>query len=192
LRVNEAIRAPQIRVIDENGQMLGVMTPSEGVSIAKTRGLDLLEVSPTAEPPVCKIADYGKFKYEKKKKTQDAKRKQAVINVKEVQMRPVIDEHDLNYKTNNIKRFLSDGDKAKVTVNFRGREIAYVENGHKLIARIMEEVKDIATVESAPKLEGKRLTVIFAPLATAVAAKGQQNQKSANKDSKSDKKQDSE
>lgn len=167
MRVNEMIRAPQIRVIDEAGAMLGVMTPMEAVRIAKERGLDLLEVSPTATPPVCKIADYGKFKYEKKKKVQDAKKKQVVINVKEVQLRPVIDDHDLEYKTNNIRRFLQEGDKAKVTVTFRGREIAYAENGHRLIANLIEKMKDCGVVESHPKLEGKRLTVILAPLPNA-------------------------
>ena len=162
------IRAPQIRVIDENGQMLGVMTPFDAVRLAKERGLDLLEVSPTAEPPVCKIADYGKYKYEKKKKTQDAKKRQVVINVKEVQIRPVIDDHDLDYKTNNIRRFLQEGDKAKISITFRGREIAYVENGHKLVAKLIEQMKDVGTVESPPKLEGKRLTMVLAPLPSAL------------------------
>ncbi len=164
IRVNEMIRAPQVRVIDDEGQMLGVLTVQEAIKIAKDRGLDLLEVSPTATPPVCKITDYGKYKYEKKKKTQDAKKKQVVINVKEVQIRPVIDDHDLEVKINNIKRFLQDGDKAKITVTFRGREIAYADHGHKLIHKLIEDMKEFGVVESPPKLEGKRLTVVLAPL----------------------------
>lgn len=164
VRVNEAIRAPQVRVIDDEGQMLGVYTVPDAIRLAKERGLDLLEISPNAEPPVCKIVDYGKFKYEKKKKVQEAKKKQIVIQVKEVQLRPQIEEHDLEYKTNNIKRFLQEGDKAKVSVMFRGREIAYVDHGHKLLSRLIEQVKEVGMVEAPPKLEGKRLTVIFAPL----------------------------
>ena len=171
MRVNEMIRVPQIRVIDDEGGMLGVMTPLEALRIAKERGLDLIEVSPTATPPVCKITDYGKFKYEKKKQTAQAKKKQTVINIKEVQMRPVIDQHDLDYKTNNIRRFLEEGDKAKITVTFRGREIAYAENGHRLIRGVIEKMKDCSVVESPPKLEGKRLTVVLAPLANATKAK---------------------
>lgn len=138
---------------------------AEAVKIAKERGLDLIEVSPNAEPPVCKIVDYGKFKYEKKKKVQEAKKKQAVIQIKEVQLRPQIEDHDLEYKTNNIKRFLAEGDKAKVSVLFRGREIAYVDHGHKLLAKLIDEVKAVGIVEAPPKLEGKRLTVIFTPIA---------------------------
>lgn len=165
VRINEFIRAPQVRVIDDAGQMLGVYTVPDAIRLAKDRGLDLLEISPNAEPPVCKIVDYGKFKYEKKKKSQEAKKKQIVIQVKEVQLRPQIEEHDLQYKTNNIRRFLEEGDKAKVSVMFRGREIAYVDHGHKLLSRLIEEVKTVGTIEAPPKLEGKRLTVIFTPLA---------------------------
>ena len=159
------IRAPQVRVIDDQGQMLGVYSVVEAIRLAKDRGLDLLEISPNAQPPVCKIVDYGKFKYEKKKKVQEAKKKQVVIQVKEVQLRPQIEEHDLEYKTNNIRRFIQEGDKAKVTVMFRGREIAYLDHGTKLIAKLIEQIKDVAIVEAPPKLEGKRLTVIFAPAA---------------------------
>ncbi|MEW6057642.1 MAG: translation initiation factor IF-3 [Bdellovibrionota bacterium] len=165
VRVNERIRGvSQVRVIDETGKMLGVFLIQDAIRLAKERGYDLLEVSPTADPPVCKVADYGKYMYEKKKKQHDAKKKQAVISVKEVQLRPQTEEHDLDYKFRHVQRFLQEGDKAKVSVMFRGREIAYVENGRKLLDRLIEMVKDCGTVESPPKLEGKRLTVVIAPL----------------------------
>lgn len=151
-------------MIDETGKMLGVFMVSDAIKLAKERGYDLLEVSPTADPPVCKIADYGKYMYQKKKKEHDAKKKQTVISVKEVQLRPQTEEHDLDYKFRNVQRFLEDGDKAKVSVMFRGREIAYVEHGRKLLDRLIEMVKAVGTVESPPKLEGKRLTVVIAPI----------------------------
>lgn len=154
----------QVRVIDDEGKMLGVYLTRDAIQMAKERGLDLLEVSPTADPPVCKILDIGKFKYEKKKKEHQAKKKQTVINVKEVQLRPQTEEHDLDYKFRHVQRFLQEGDKAKVSVMFRGREIAYVDQGRKLLDRLIELVKDCGTVESPPKLEGRRLTVVIAPL----------------------------
>jgi translation initiation factor IF-3 len=165
IRVNERIRGvSQVRVIDETGKMIGILPVVEAVKAAKDRGLDLLEVSPTADPPVCKIADYGKFMYEKKKKEQEAKKKQTVMKLKEIQLRPQTDEHDLDYKFKNVLGFLEDGDKAKISVLFRGREIAYVENGRKLLDRLIEMVKDKGTVESPPKLEGKRLSVVISPI----------------------------
>lgn len=165
VRVNERIRGVhQVRVIDETGKMLGIFLTVDAVKLARERGLDLLEVSPTADPPVCKITDYGKYMYEKKKKEHDARKKQTVINVKEVQLRPQTEEHDLDYKFKHVQRFLMDGDKAKVSVMFRGREIAYVDHGRKLLDRLIEMVKDCGTVESPPKLEGKRLTVVLAPI----------------------------
>ena len=167
VRINERIRVPQVRVIDENGNMLGVFQPADAVKIAKERGYDLVEVSPTATPPVCKITDYGKFMYEKKKKDHEAKKKQTVICIKEVQLRPQTEEHDLDYKFKNVIRFLEEGDKAKITVMFRGREIAYVENGYKMLNRLVELVKGVGIVEAPPKLEGKRLTLILAPASTA-------------------------
>ncbi len=138
--------------------------------MARERGYDLIEVSPTASPPVCRISDYGKFLYEKKKKEHDARKKQTVINIKEVQLRPQTDEHDLDYKFKHVRRFLEEGDKAKITVMFRGREVAYVDNGRKILSRLTEFVKDVGTVESPPKLEGKRLTMVIAP-AHGVGAK---------------------
>lgn len=144
--------------------MIGVFHTPDAVRMAKERGLDLIEVSPTASPPVCKILEYGKFMYEKKKKEHDARKKQTVISVKEVQLRPQTEEHDLDYKFKNVLRFLEEGNKAKVSVMFRGREIAYVEHGHKLIARLLDLVKAVGAPESPPKLEGKRLTVVLAPI----------------------------
>jgi translation initiation factor IF-3 len=132
--------------------------------MARDKGLDLMEVAANASPPVCKILDYGKFKYEKKKKEHEAKKKQTVIKVKEVQLRPQTEEHDLEYKFKNVRQFLEDGDKAKITIMFRGREVVYVENGHKILRQLADQVKDIAVVEAMPKLEGKKLIMVLAPL----------------------------
>jgi translation initiation factor IF-3 len=131
--------------------------------MARERGLDLMEISPNAAPPVCKICDYGKFKYEKKKKEHEARKKQTVIKVKEVQLRPQTDEHDVEYKFRNIRKFLEDGDKAKVTIMFRGREITYVDQGFKIMKQLTEQMKDIAVIEASPKLEGKKLIMVLAP-----------------------------
>lgn len=137
--------------------------------MARERGLDLMEVSPNSSPPVCKICDYGKFKYEKKKKEHEARKKQTVIKVKEVQLRPQTEEHDLEYKFKNIRQFLEDGDKAKITIMFRGREITYVDQGHRMMRQLQEMVKDIAIVEAFPKLEGKKLIMVLAPASTKKA-----------------------
>lgn len=140
--------------------------------MARERNLDLLEVSPNAQPPVCKICDYGKFKYEKKKKEHQARKKQTVIKVKEVQLRPQTEEHDLDYKFKNVRQFLEDGDKAKITIMFRGREIAYVDQGYRMMAKLVDLVKDIGVVEAPAKLEGKKLILILAPAAKKPAVKG--------------------
>ena len=161
--MNREIRAPQIRVIDDEGQMLGVMTVPEAIRIAEERGLDLLEIAPTATPPTCKIMDYGKWKYENKKKAAAARKKQAVVSVKEIQMRPRTDQHDFETKMKHARRFLLDGDKVKVTLRFLGRELAHQEVGHDLIARCIEFVKDLAMVESAPKMEGKQMFLLLGP-----------------------------
>jgi translation initiation factor IF-3 len=162
-RINERIRVPQVRLIDEQGNQVGVVATQEALQMARERGLDLMEVSPNAQPPVCKICDYGKFKYEKKKKEHEAKKKQTVIKVKEIQLRPQTEEHDLEYKFKNVRQFLEEGDKAKITIMFRGREISYVDQGFKMMKQLSEMVKDIAIVEAAPKLEGKKLIMILAP-----------------------------
>lgn len=162
-RVNERIRIPQVRLIDHNGGQVGVVPTSQALQMAKDVGLDLVEISPTAQPPVCKILDYGKFKYEKKKKEHESKKKQVVVKVKEIQLRPNTDDHDIEYKMRNIRTFLEEGDKAKITMMFRGREVAYVDQGYKAMAKLAEQLKDIAVVESPAKLEGKKLMMIVAP-----------------------------
>lgn len=169
-RINERIRVPQVRLIDEKGEQVGVVDTREALQMARDRGLDLMEVSATSSPPVCKICDYGKFKYEKKKKDHEARKKQTVIKVKEIQLRPQTEEHDLDYKFKNAKQFLEDGDKVKVTIMFRGREITYAENGFKMMKQLAELVKDIASIEAHPKLEGKKLIMILAPGATTKKA----------------------
>lgn len=162
-RINERIRVPQVRLIDEKGTQVGIVPTFEALQMARERNLDLMEVSPNAQPPVCKICDYGKFKYEKKKKEQVAKKKQTVIKVKEIQLRPQTEEHDLDYKFKNVRQFLEDGDKAKITIMFRGREITYVDQGFKIMRQLADLVKDIGIVESPPKIEGKKLIMILSP-----------------------------
>lgn len=169
-RINERIRVPQVRLIDENGGQVGVVPTAQALQMARDRGLDLMEVAPNAQPPVCKICDYGKFKYEKKKKDHEAKKKQTVIKVKEVQLRPQTDEHDLEYKTKNIRQFLEDGDKAKITMMFRGREVMYADTGRKIMAELKAKMADISVVEAEPKLEGKKMIMILAPNAATLKA----------------------
>ena len=165
VNVNEKIRSHEVRVIDQEGQQLGVLTLKRALELATQAELDLVEVAPNAEPPVCKIMDYGKFKYQQNKRVQEAKKKQTVIQVKEVKIRPKTDEHDLLVKIRNIKRFLEAKDKAKVTILFRGREIAYTEQGTKVLERIREELKDEVVVEQAPRMEGRNMIMILAPKA---------------------------
>lgn len=143
--------------------MLGVMTPQEGVRLAEERGLDLLEIAPTATPPTCKIMDYGKWKYENKKKAAVARKKQTVVTIKELQMRPRTDQHDFETKMKHARRFLLDGDKVKITIRFMGREMAHQEIGFELLKRCMEFVKDLAIVEASPKMEGKNLFCLLGP-----------------------------
>ncbi len=166
-RINERIRVPEVRLVDEKGGQLGVVPTNEALKLARERGLDLMEVSPNSRPPVCKICDYGKFKYEKKKKEHAAKKKQAVIKIKEIQLRPQTDDHDLEYKFKNARTFLEEGDKAKVTMIFRGREVIHVEAGRKVMDQLVELTKDIAIVEAPAKLEGKKLIMILAPAPAA-------------------------
>ena len=162
-RINDRIRIPQVRLIDHEGTQVGVVPTPQALQMARDAGLDLVEISPNSAPPVCKILDYGKFKYEKKKKDHEARKKQVVVKVKEIQLRPNTDEHDVDYKTKNIIDFLTEGDKAKITLMFRGREVAYVDQGYKIMARLVELTKDIAVVESPAKLEGKKLIMVLAP-----------------------------
>ena len=163
VRLNERIRVPQVRLIDEKGEQVGIVPTVQALQMARDRGLDLMEVSAAASPPVCKICDYGKFKYEKKKKETVARKNQVVIKVKEVQLRPNTDVHDLEYKIKNSHEFLEEGDKVKFTIMFRGREIAHTQPGFKMCNEIIEKLKEVGVVESPPKLEGKKLIMILSP-----------------------------
>jgi translation initiation factor IF-3 len=163
LRVNRDIRAPQIRVIDDGGAMLGVMTVPEALRLAEERGLDLLEIAPTATPPTCKIMDYGKWKYENKKKQAAARKKQTVIVVKEIQMRPRTDQHDFETKMKHARNFLLEGDKVKINMRFLGRELAHQEFGMALMRKAIQFVEDLATIETNPKFEGKQMHTLLAP-----------------------------
>jgi translation initiation factor IF-3 len=161
--VNEKIRALQVRVIGSDGSQLGILPIKQALEIAREEGLDLVEVAPNAEPPVCKVMDYGKYKYQQSKRTQEAKKKQTVIQVKEVKLRPKTDEHDVQVKLSHIRRFLAQKDKAKVTVLFRGREIAYIDRGRMVLDRILQELQDEVVVELPPKMEGRNRVMILAP-----------------------------
>lgn len=165
VNVNERIRSSEVRVIGHDGQQLGVLSLKKALELAAQDELDLVEVAPNADPPVCKIMDYGKFKYQQNKRTQEAKKKQTVIQVKEVKIRPKTDEHDLLVKIRHIKRFLAQKDKAKVTILFRGREIAYTDQGTKVLERVREELKEDAVIEQPPKMEGRNMVMILAPKA---------------------------
>ncbi len=162
-RVNGEITCPKIRLVDENGEMIGVLTRFEGMQMAQKAGLDLVEVSPNAEPPVCKILDYGKYKYEQQKKRAEAKKKQKIVEVKEIQMRPGIDENDFQVKCRAIQRFIEDGDKVKITMRFRGREISHHEIGMGVLTRLREQFEELAKVEQMPRLEGKQMIMVLVP-----------------------------
>lgn len=161
--MNERIRVPEVFLIDENGNQLGNMPTREALAMAKERGLDLVEVAGQARPPVCKLLDYGKLKYTKKKKSQEAKKKQSVVTVKEIQLRPRTEEHDLETKFRHIAEFLLRGDKVKITVMFRGREVAYAQQGQDMLQRIIKSVEEFGTPESFPKLEGRRMIMVLGP-----------------------------
>jgi translation initiation factor IF-3 len=161
--VNERIRAKEVRVIDDEGNQLGILPPFDALRIAREKDLDLVEISPTAQPPVCRIMNYGKYLYQLNKKAHEAKKHQRVIQVKEVKFRPMTDEHDYAFKKKNIARFLQEGDKAKAAVMFRGREMAHREIGRQLIGRLIEDLTDVGVVEGFPKMEGNNMFVIFAP-----------------------------
>jgi translation initiation factor IF-3 len=163
VRVNERIRVREIRVLDEEGEQLGVMTPQAALEIARSKGLDLVEIAPQAQPPVCRIINYGKWQYEQKKKQKEAKAKQTYIIVKEIKFRPGTDEHDYNFKKNHAARMLEEGDKVKATVHFRGREITHKELGQALLARLEQDLAPYGIVEVRPKLEGMNMFIMFAP-----------------------------
>ena len=150
-------------MIDEDGQMIGVMPPQQALSIARERGYDLVEIAPQAEPPVCRIIDFGKYLYEQKKKAHEAKKKQVVIEVKEIKFRPATDDHDYNFKMKHAREILQDGDKVKATVRFRGREITHKELGYQLLERLIADLTDYGVLEVRPRLEGMQMTAIFSP-----------------------------
>ena len=162
-RVNDAIRAPKVRCIDPEGAQLGVLETSEAIRQAEDFGLDLVEVQPNVDPPVCKILDYGKFKYEAQKRANEARKKQKIIEVKEIKLRPNIDEHDYQVKMRNVQKFLNAGDKVKVTLRFRGREMAHQELGANVLTRVREETDEFAKVEAMPKMEGRQMIMVLAP-----------------------------
>ena len=163
-RANERIRAPQVQVISSDGKNLGTLNTQEAINIAKNEGLDLIEISPNANPPVCKIIDVGKYKYDLQKKANKAKRKQKVINLKEIKLRPVTEIHEYNFKIKNAQRFLTKGDKVKFTVQFRGREMQHTDLGYDLMKRIIEDTSKFGKVEVSPKFEGKQIIMIVQSL----------------------------
>jgi len=163
VNINRAIRSREVRVIGAEGEQLGILTIQDALAAAETQQLDLVEVSPTAVPPVCRIMDYGKFKYQQSKKLQEAKKKQVQVVVKEVKLRTKTDEHDLMFKIKHVRRFLEEGNKAKITLMFRGREITHMDLGQKVLERVISELEDIAVIEARPKMEGRSMFVIVSP-----------------------------
>ena len=163
VRINQNIKAPEVRLIAEDGQQVGVMNTKDALAHAAKSNLDLVEVAPQANPPVCRIMDYGKYKYQQSKKQQEARRRQTTIQVKEVKVRPKIEEHDMNFKLKNIRRFLADRDKVKVTMIFRGREMAHQDRGYMILKQMAESLSDVGTVEQEPRHEGRTLFMVVAP-----------------------------
>jgi translation initiation factor IF-3 len=162
-RINDEIRVPQVRLIDDAGEMIGVMSAREALIRAYDLGLDLVEISPNAVPPVCKILDYGKYKYEQQKKANEARKKQKVVEIKEIKVRPNIDDHDYDVKMKQMKNFIGEGDKVKVTLRFRGREMAHQELGVKVLERIRNDLIELVRVEQMPKLENRQMVMVVAP-----------------------------
>ncbi|HEX7086404.1 MAG TPA: translation initiation factor IF-3 [Vicinamibacterales bacterium] len=159
--MNERIRVREVRVIDENGQQLGIMPPPQALAIARQKGLDLVEISPTAVPPVCRIMDYGRYQYQEQKRQREAKKHQKIIEVKEIKFRPKVDEHDYQFKKKHIERFLAAGDKVKATIFFRGREMAHPEIGRRILDRLISELGENVVVESMPRQEGNQMHTIL-------------------------------
>ncbi|MBM3591312.1 MAG: translation initiation factor IF-3 [Alphaproteobacteria bacterium] len=162
-RINDEIRVPQVRLIDDAGEMIGVMSAREALIRAYDAGLDLVEISPNAVPPVCKILDYGKYKYEQQKKANEARKKQKVVEIKEIKVRPNIDDHDYEVKMKQMRNFIGEGDKVKVTLRFRGREMAHQELGVKVLERIRNDLTELVKVEQMPKLENRQMVMVVAP-----------------------------
>ncbi|MFK7937971.1 MAG: translation initiation factor IF-3 [Roseovarius sp.] len=165
-RINDRITSPEIRLIGADGDNVGVVTPARAMDMADEAGLDLVEISPNANPPVAKIMDYGKYKYEQQKRESEARKKQKIIEVKEVKFRPNTDTHDYDVKMRNVFKFLEGGDKVKVTLRFRGREMAHQELGRDLLNRVAEDTKEIGKIENMPKMEGRQMIMIIGPVAS--------------------------
>ena len=163
LRTNQKIRSRRVLVIDEKGEKIGEFLTPDAIKLAQNRGLDLIEVAPNARPPVCKLGNYGRIMYEKKKKDQAAKKSQNIVKLKEVKLRPRTEEHDFTVRLKHSKKFLENGDKVKVTIRFRGRELAHQDLGKKQCERLVEELGDLCIVEMAPKMEGRQMSMILAP-----------------------------
>ncbi len=162
-RVNDRIRAQEIRLIGAEGENVGVVSPAKAMSLAEEAGLDLVEISPNASPPVCKIMDFGKYKYETQKRESEARKKQTTIQVKEVKFRPNTDTHDYDVKMRNVVKFLEKGDKVKVTMRFRGREMAHQNLGRELLERVAEDIQELGKVENMPKMEGRQMVMMIGP-----------------------------
>ena len=163
LRINEMINSRSVRCIDPYGEQLGILSIDEAMNKAEELGLDLVELQPNADPPVCKILDYGKHKYQAQKRANEARKKQKIIEVKEIKLRPNIDQHDYQVKMKAVRKFIDGGDKVKITLRFRGREMVHVEIGTDLLSRVREDIDDFAKIESMPKMEGRQMTMILAP-----------------------------
>ena len=162
-RVNDRIRAPEIRLIGAGGENIGLISPDKAMILAEEAGLDLVEISPNATPPVAKIMDFGKFKYEQQKKESEARKKQKIIEIKEIKFRPNTDTHDYDVKMRNVVKFLENGDKVKVTLRFRGREMAHQHLGRDLLERVADDVKELGKVENMPKMEGRQMVMMIGP-----------------------------
>ena len=162
-RINEMINSRSVRCIDPDGEQLGILSIDEAMNKAEELGLDLVELQPNADPPVCKILDYGKHKYQAQKRANEARKKQKIIEVKEIKLRPNIDQHDYQVKMKAVRKFIDGGDKVKITLRFRGREMAHVELGTDLLSRVQQDIDDFAKIESMPKMEGRQMTMILAP-----------------------------
>ena len=162
-RINEMINSRSVRCSDPDGEQLGILSIDEAMNKAEELGLDLVELQPNADPPVCKILDYGKHKYQAQKRANEARKKQKIIEVKEIKLRPNIDQHDYQVKMKAVRKFIDGGDKVKITLRFRGREMAHVELGTDLLSRVQEDIDDFAKIESMPKMEGRQMTMILAP-----------------------------
>ncbi len=163
-KYNNRINSPEVQVISSNGENLGILNTNEAIAMAKEEGLDLIEIAPNAKPPVCKIIDMGKFKYDAQKKANKAKKKQKIVLLKEIKLRPVTETHDYDFKVKNAKKFIIKGDKVKFTIKFKGRELQHSHLGNELMNKIKEDMKDVGKVEMDPKFEGKQMTMVIQPL----------------------------